>query len=298
VSADYVGYGNRLPALSWPDGRTVAVSVVLNYEEGAEQSFAFGDAAGQTLGEWSGFSAGDPGVRNRSIESFWEYGSRVGVWRLLDVLDRQGVPATVFACALALERNPLVARAMVERGHEIANHGYRWEEHFHLSRAEEDERIRLALDSFQATAGVRPVGAFLNNGVTDHTRELLIEHGFIYDSNSYAEDLPYYVRVGERDHLVIPYASDLNDIRFWTVPGFVTGEHYESYLRATLDQLLDEAGPSPRLMSVGLHMRISGRPARARAVERFIAYARMRGAWIARRDEIARWWLDYVRPSA
>jgi allantoinase len=295
---DYVGYADQVPRIKWPDGKTVALSFVINYEEASERSVDDGDASDETVGELGNFSTAAPDGRNVTVASFFEYGSRVGVWRLLRILARHRVPATIFACAVALERHPAVAKALVAAGHEICSHGYRWEDHYAFTPDEERKRIRASLDSLERTTGCRPVGMFVNRGTTQATRQILVDEGLIYDSNSYSEDAPYYVRVGNRDHLVLPYSADTNDVRFWTTPGFVTGDQYQSYLRDTLDVLLEEATDSPRMMSVGLHARIVGRPARARALDRFIQYAKERpGVWLARREDIARWWLEHVPPQ-
>ena len=295
---DYIGYAERVPGITWPDGRRVAVSLVVNYEEGSERSVDAGDEVDESgMGEFGNFSTRAPNGRDMTSGSLFEYGSRAGVWRLLKIFERQQVPATIFACAVAFERHPELARAFVARGHEICTHGYRWEDHYAFSPDEERKRIRMSLDSLERTSGQRPVGIFVNRGMTDHTRRIIVEEGLIYDSNSYSDDVPYYVRVGDRDHLVVPYAGDTNDVRFWVTPGFITGEHYASYLCETLDALLAEAVTSPRMMSVGLHVRITGRPARARALERFIAHAKSKtGVWFARRVDIARWWLEHVKP--
>jgi len=296
---DYIGYADRVPEIAWPEGKRLAVSLVINYEEGSQLSIDAGDSSDDSsMGEFGTFSTRAPDGSDVTIGSLFEYGSRVGVWRLLKVLQRHQVPATIFACAVAFERNPAVARAFVDHGHEICTHGYRWEDHYAFSADEERARIRMSLDSLERTSGVRPVGIFVNKGVTAHTRRIAVEEGLIYDSNSYSEDAPYFVRVGERDHLVLPYSGDTNDIRYWTSPGFVSGEHYCNYLCDTLDVLLEEAVASPRMMSVGLHVRISGRPARARALERFIVHAKGKpGVWFARRADIARWWLAHARRS-
>jgi peptidoglycan/xylan/chitin deacetylase (PgdA/CDA1 family) len=292
---DYIGYGNRIPEITWPDKNRLAVSIVLNYEEGSEHSVEVGDPSDETAGEWGNFSTMGPSGRDESVASFFEYGSRMGVWRLLRILQRHQVSATIFACAVAFERNPAVAKACVAAGHEICTHGYRWEDHFSFSEEEERKRIRMALDSLERTCGVRPVGIFVNKGNTKNTRRIIVDEGLIYDSNSYAEDVPYRVRVGDRDHLVLPYSADTNDVRYWTSPGFVAGDAFCSYLCDTLNVLLEEATTSPRMMSIGLHMRISGRPARALALDRFITYAKSKpGVWFARRDEIARWWLAHT----
>lgn len=292
IERDFVGYAGSPPAVEWPGGARLALSVVVNYEEGSEQSIAFGDPADEPQGEWGNFALGT-GVRNYTVESFTEYGSRAGVWRVLDVLERHDVKATFFACALALERNPPVARAIVERGHEVCSHGYRWEDHFGMSREEDLARIRQAVESFERTTGVRPVGWYARNGLTDQTRELLVQEGFLYDSNAYNEDVPYFIEVSGRRHLVLPYSADTNDTKYWRPPGFVTPHMFTAYLNDTLDCLLEEAERVPKMMSVGLHVRISGRPARSLALDRFLDYARSRpGVWFARRDEIARCWLE------
>lgn len=291
---DFVGYGGKPPVVEWPDGKRVAVSICMNYEEGAEQSIAFGDPAEEILGEWGGYLF-PPGVRNVTNESFVEYGSRSGVWRLLDVLDRHGVKATFFACAIAFERNPVVARAVTERGHEVCSHGYRWESVDHMTREEERERILAAIRSFESTAGVRPCGWYGRNGLGPNSRDLLVELGFLYDSNEYNDDLPYFVETGGGRHLIVPYTGDVNDVHFWIAPGFVTADHFATYLRDTLDCLLAEGRTAPKMMSVGLHMRIAGRPGRAVGLERFLEYARSKPeVWFARRDEIARWWIEHA----
>lgn len=293
---DYIGYADRIPDIRWPGGNRVAVSLVLNYEEGSERSIDAGDPADDAgPGDFGSFSTAAPNGRDVTIGSMFEYGSRAGVWRLLKMFHRQQVPVTIFACAVAFERNPEVARAFVTQGHEICTHGYRWEDHYAFSPEEEQRRIRMSLDSLEQTSGMRPVGIFVNRGLTEHTRRIIVEEGLIYDSNSYSEDVPYFVRVANREHLVVPYSCDTNDVRYWTTPGFVTGEQYCGYLCDTLDVLLEEAVGAPRMMSVGLHARISGRPARARALDRFVSYAKGRpGVWFARRADIARWWLDHA----
>jgi allantoinase len=291
---DLIGYADELPKVRWPGGKSVAISVVINYEEGAERSFAFGDDVGSSFGEWSGYPSAAAG-RDRSVESFFDYGARVGIWRLLRVLGGLDVRASIFACVVALQRNPAVTRALVEHGHEICYHGYFWEDNFGLSAEAEHHRLQLGRTALETLTGQAPVGCFIKNGLTDNTRELITGLGYLYDSNSYAEDAPYYVRVGSKGHLVIPYAADTNDIRFWTQPGFVDGHDYARYLKATFDQLRSESAETGKLMTVALHARISGRPARAAAVASFLEYALSTGdAWIAGRDEIAHWWLEHV----
>lgn len=297
---DYVGYGNNPPAVEWKGGKRVAVSICLNYEEGSEKSVHFGDEHDDPLSEWGGYAFPIPTKeRNRTNESFTEYGSRVAFWRFLDLFDRYKVKITFFACGLALERNPEAARAIAERGHEVCSHGYRWENHYGMTREQERERIKLAVASLEKTTGQRPVGWFSRDGLTQNSRELLAEAGFIYDSNCYSDDIPYYVSVAGKPYLLLPYSGDLNDVRYWISPGYATGDDYFTMLRDTLDFLIRESDRVPRMMSPGLHMRISGRPGRIVAIERFLDYAATKDAvWVCRRDEIARWWLQHAPPPA
>lgn len=290
---DLVGYGANPPTLQWPDGGRLAISMVVNYEEGSEQSFAMGDPAQEGLTEWGSYPfPGD--VRNLAMESMYEYGSRVGVWRLLDIMDRYSIPSTFFACAVALEQNPEVARVAVARGHEICSHGYRWEEVFRLSEGEEREHIRLAVESIKRTCGQRPLGWYCRYGPSVNTRRLLVEEGgFLYDSDSYSDEVPYFVNVGDRRHLVVPYASDVNDIQFWLSNAMATSDDFFAVMRDSFDALYEEGSRHPRMMSVGLHCRIIGRPGRARALEKFFRYAKgFPGVWFATRAQIANWWLD------
>ena len=296
---DYVGYGATPPVVEWPRGCRLAISLCVNYEEGSEQSIYAGDPADDPLSEWGGYTSPIPqGERNRTIESFAEYGSRVGFWRLVNLFARYEVHATFFACALALERNPSAGTEISARGHEVCSHGYRWENHYGLTRDEERARIALAIESLEQITGVRPIGWYSRDGLTSNSRPLLVEAGFLYDSNSYADDLPYYVAVNDRPHLIVPYNGDLNDIRYWLTPGYSGAQDYFAALKTAVDWLVEEGRSLPRMMSVGLHLRISGRPSRIGAVERFLDYITGNPAiWIARRDEIARWWLDHVRAS-
>lgn len=292
---DLVGYADQPPVVPWPGGARVAVSVALNYEEGAESSIAFGDAVEEDVKVFGTWSA-PVDQRSQMRESFFEYGSRVGIWRLLGILDQARVPATVFACGQALERNPDVARALAESGHEICSHGYRWRGLVGMTEEEELAEIRASVRAIEATTGVRPVGWYCRDGISDRSRDLLAAEGFIYDSNSYSDDLPYFVRLTDgRRHLVVPYASDTNDARFWGDAGFATAEDFYTVLVDSLDLLLEEGAAVPKMMSVGLHMRIGGRPAIAIALRRFLETARERGeVWFATREQIARWWLEHA----
>ncbi len=293
---DLVGYGPNPPVVEWPGGARIAVSMVVNYEEGAEYSTLDGDSHHETNSEVP--SPVPPGQRDVFNESFFEYGSRVGVWRLLDLLDRYQAPSTFFCCALALERNPEAAREIVARGHEVCGHGYRWEEHHLMSRDQEHESIRKTVESLTRTTGQRPVGWFTRYGASINTRELVAtEGGFIYDSGAMNDDLPYYTTVNGNPWLVVPYSMETNDARFWR-GGLTSVSDFYEYLKDTFDCLFQEGLHTPKMMSVGLHCRIAGRPARSMAVQRFLEYARgFPGVWFARRDEIARWWLEHYPPG-
>lgn len=287
-----VGYGEHPPAVPWPDGARLAVSVVVNYEEGSERSMAMGDPDQEQLTEWGSYPFPD-GVRNLAMESMNEYGSRAGIWRLLRIFEKYDVKTTFYACAVAFEQAPELARAAVAQGHEICSHGYRWEEVFRLSKEEEREHIRLAIASFERTTGARPVGWYCRYGPSVHTRELVVEEGgFLYDSDSYNDDLPFFVAVDGKRHLVIPYTPDVNDFNFWIAPGFITGRHFFEYLKETFDMLYAEGETQPKMMSIGLHPRIVGRPARALGLQQFIEYAKGFGdVWFATRQEIAQHWI-------
>jgi allantoinase len=298
MERDLVGYGDRPPGGRWRDGARLAVNLVVNYEEGAEDRFEDGCGRRETLGEALSPVPVDPPQRDLANESMFEYGSRAGVWRLLSLLDRYGLPATFFACAVALERNPAVGRAITASGHDVVAHGDRWEEHYRMDRERERAAIARAVMSIAATTGQRPLGWYCRYGPGVHTRELVVASGqFLYDSDSYADDLPYYVRVGDRPWLVVPYSLETNDIRFWR-GSLATGEDFFTYLRDSFDVLYEEGASQPRLMSVGLHCRIVGRPGRSRGLERFLQYARaFPGVWFARRGDVARWWLEHHPPA-
>lgn len=288
---DLVGYSRILPPGGWPNDARIAISLVVNYEEGSERSFAMGDADQETLTEWNSYAL-PAGVRNLAMESMYEYGSRVGVWRIVDLLNRYEVKATFFACAVALEQNPDVAQAIVDGDHGVVSHGYRWEESFRLSRAEERKRIRLAVASFERTLGWRPRGWYCRYGPSINTRELVVEEGFDYDCDAYNDDLPYFTMVAGKRHLVVPYTPDVNDFRFWQSPGLSTSSQFFEYLKDTFDVLYAEGAQRPRMMSVGLHPRQIGRPGRICGFQRFLAYTREFGdVSYLTRDQIADVWL-------
>lgn len=295
MERDFVGYADTPPRVTWPDGARLAISVCVNYEEGAEYSLLDGPRR-ETMGEVPSPVPAD--LRDLNNESFFEYGSRVGVWRFLGLLKRHQVPATFFACARALERNSRVAGAIVAEGHEVCGHGFGWEEYHATSREEERESIRRSVETLVRTTGQRPLGWFTRYACSLNTRDLLVEEGgFLYDSLAFNDDLPYYVRVRGKPWLVIPYSMELNDARFWR-GGLVSIGDFLEYLRCAFDVLYGEAAIVPKMMSVGLHCRIGGTPARSRAIEEFLAYARGHpGVWFARRVDIARWWLEHQPPQ-
>lgn len=293
---DLVGYGMDLPDVRWPNDARIAVSVVVNYEEGSEYSLLDGDPRREVMGE--ALSPIPADQRDLANESFFEYGSRVGVWRFLRIFDKYDVKATFYVCALALERNPAVGREITRRGHDICGHGNRWEEYFFMDKEAERAAIHKAVASIQRTTGQRPLGWYCRYGPSINTRELVVEEdGFIYDSNAYNDDLPYFVQAKGRPWLVIPYSLEVNDSKFWR-GGLSTPDDFYRAIKDSFDQLYEEGQQTPRMMSIGLHCRIAGRPGRARALERFFQYAKgLPHVWFARRIDIARWWLDHYSPA-
>jgi peptidoglycan/xylan/chitin deacetylase (PgdA/CDA1 family) len=291
TTRDFRGYGGRPPHPEWPGGARVAVSLVVNVEEGAELSLSAGDERNERVYEVSEEVVGVP---NLCMETHFEYGTRAGYWRVLDVLDQFGAKATVSACGRAVERSPWLAAEAVRRGHEVAAHGYRWESHAHLSEAEERGVIARAIEAIADAAGAPPVGWHTRSAPSPHTRRLLVEAGgFLYDSDAYSDDLPFFVSVGARRHLVIPYAFDTNDMHFHQhVQRFVTGGDFAEYVGDAFDRLWREGETHPKMLSVGLHPRMIGRPGRIVGLERALAHMVSKGGvWFARRDEIARHWI-------
>lgn len=296
---DFVGYGGRPPAAQWPNGARVAVQVVVNYEEGSEYNLVDGDGRTELgLAEAPGGRV-PAGRRDLAFETMYEFGSRVGIWRLFRIFAERDVPITVFGCALALERNPRVAEAIVAAGYDVCCHGWRWEEHFGLSEEQERERIALAVDSIARTTGERPLGWYCRFGPSENTRRLLVEEGgFLYDSDAYNDEVPYYVSVAGRSHLVVPYTMDANDGKFASAAGFGTPFDFENYLKAAFDRLYLEGEERPGIMSIGLHPRVAGRPARAHALAKFLDHViRHDRVWVCRRIDIARHWLETHPPS-
>ena len=291
---DMIGYGGTPPHPRWPGDARVALQFVINYEEGGENCILHGDAASEAfLSEIVGAEA-RPGVRHMSMESIYEYGSRAGFWRLLRLFRERGMSATVFAIALALERNPAAAWAMLEAGFEIASHGWRWIDYQYVPAEVEREHIRRAVETIERVCGSRPLGWYTGR-TSPNTRALVAEHGgFLYDADSYADDLPYWEVVGERPLLIVPYTLDANDMRFATAQGFNSGDQFFAYLRDAFELLYTEGKTAPKMMSVGLHARLAGRPGRAAALARFLDHVAGReGVWICRRIDIARHWIAH-----
>ncbi len=291
---DLVGYGRRPPKVVWPADAKAVVSLCINYEEGSEYSIPAGDAANEGLAEIN--YAMPPGYRDLTAESVYEYGSRAGIWRLLRILDDFELKCTFFAAAVALERNPEVAAALVEAGHEPCSHGWRWEEVFRLSREQEREHIQWAVESITETCGERPVGWYCRYGPSVHTRQLLVEEGgFLYDSDGYNDDLPYFAEVGATKHLVVPYGNVYNDARYVLAQGYSSPSDFFDYCRRAVDELRREGhGGYPKMMSIGLHARWAGQAGRASALREFLDHLReLDDVLVTRRIDIARWWLDH-----
>jgi putative urate catabolism protein len=295
MARDLVGYGATPPDPHWPGGARLAVSFVLNYEEGGERSILEGDPESESYLQEVVGAPPVVGARSLTTESGFEFGSRVGFWRIHRIFTAHGLPLTVYAVGRALEQNPEAGRAMAEAGWEAASHGWRWFDYAGMPEDEEREHMRLAIAAIEKACGVRPVGWYTGR-VSDNTRRLVVEEGgFLYDSDAYADELPYWVEVAGRQHLVIPYTLDVNDMKFLIPNGFATGDDFYTYLVDTFEELHEEGG---RMMNVGLHCRIVGRPGRARALDRFLAQVKQRpDVWVTTRAEIARHWHEHHRPG-
>lgn len=295
---DLIGYGRNPPHAGWPDGARIALNFVLNVEEGSEYSVGNGDGFSEATLTEVAESWVPRGERDLAAESMFEYGSRVGVWRVLRLFRERGLPLTVFGCAMAIERNPELGAAIREAGYDVCCHGWRWVEHYRLSESEEREHIARAVASLQKAVGERPLGWYCRYGPSVNTRRLLVEEGgFLYDSDTYNDELPYYVEVGGRVHLVVPYSLTNNDMKYGrgglSIPADYTAMHVEAF-----DFLYAEGATAPKMMSVGLHARLVGHPARAAGLARFLDHvARHRDAWVCRRIDIARHWLARHPPE-
>ncbi len=285
---DLVGYGPKPPKPKWPGSARLALQFVLNYEEGGENSVLHGDPASEAfLSEIVG-ARPFAGARHMSMESIYEYGSRVGLWRLLALFARHQLPLTVFGVAMALERNPAAVEAFLKAGHEVACHGWRWISYQDVAIEKEREHMQRAIEVHRRLTGERPLGWYTGR-TSPNTRRLVVEDGgFAYDADDYNDDLPWYDTRYGKAQLVVPYTLDANDMRFAVSQGFNSGEQFFQYLRDSFDVLYAEGG---RMMSVGLHCRLVGRPGRAAALERFLKYVKHKKVWVARRIDIARHWL-------
>ncbi len=293
---DMIGYGANPPQADWPDSARIAVQFVLNYEEGGESNVLHGDSGSeQFLSEIIG--AESYPARHLSMESIYEYGSRAGVWRLLREFESRGLPLTIFAVAMALQRNPELTTELVRLKHEIACHGLRWIHYQQVDEAVEREHMQQALDIIEQLTGSRPEGWYTGRD-SPNTRRLVVEQGnLLYDSDYYGDDLPLWTQIetssgDTKSHLVVPYTLDTNDMRFATAQGFNSGEQFYEYLRDSFDVLYAEGEHRPKMLSIGLHCRLVGRPGRFRALQRFLDYLQQHDqVWVCRRIDIARHWI-------
>ncbi len=288
---DLVGYGGSPPAVQWPDGARVAVQFVLNYEEGGERCVLDGDAESEAfLSEIIGAQPFS-GARHMSMESIYEYGARAGVWRILDLFRERQIPLTVFAVALAAQKNPAVIERMMKDGHEIASHGLRWIDYKDVPEAVERDHMESAISILEGLCGAPPQGWYTGR-TSANTRRLLAAHGgFLYDADDYSDDLPFWSTQTPSPHLIVPYTLDANDMRFATSQGFNTGIDFETYLRDCFDILYEEGAGAPKMMSIGLHCRLVGRPGRFAALKRFVDYIlSFDKVWVCRRVDIAKHW--------
>ncbi|GAB9463613.1 Urate catabolism protein [Globisporangium polare] len=289
---DLIGYGRAGFDPKWPGGKKLALQFVINYEEGGENCILNGDEASENL--LSDIVGASPyvGQRNVNMESLYEYGSRVGFWRLHRAFTQRKIPVTVYAVGLALEKNPDAGKAMVEAGWEVASHGYRWIDYQNVDEATEREHIRKTIEVHEKVIGKRPVGIYQGKPNVN-TRKLVVEEGgFLYDSDAYNDDLPYWNYAFGRPHLVIPYTLNNNDMKFVSFQGFNSGDQFFTYLKDAFDVLLAEGrGGQPKMMSVGLHCRVVAHPGRIAALLRFLDYVQsFSDVWICKREDIARHW--------
>jgi len=291
---DMIGYGANPPDAAWPDGARVAINFVVNYEEGGENNILHGDAASEAfLSEIIGADPW-PGQRHMNMESIYEFGSRVGFWRLHRLFTERHMPVTVFGVALALARNPQAVAAMQGAGWEIATHGYKWIDYRNVPEDEERRHIAEALRIHEQVTGERPAGMYQGR-TSENTLRLTMEAGFEYSADTYADELPYYVQGPDGPFLMVPYTLDANDMRFASPQGFNSGDQFFTYLKDSFDTLYAEGG---RMMSVGLHCRLAGRPGRAAALARFLDYVHgYEDVWVTTRLDIARHWKKHHPPT-
>lgn len=295
---DMHGYGQDIPNAKWPNKAKVAIQFVINYEEGAENCILHGDKASETfLSEIVGALPFE-NERHMNMESFYEYGSRAGFWRLHRLFTQRKLPVTVFGVAMAMQRNPQVVEAMLQADWEIASHGYRWIDYQKVPIDIEREHLQKAIEIHQSMTGAKPKGWYLGR-MSTNTRKLVIEeNSFLYDADSYADDLPYYVAGKNKPHLIVPYTLDANDMRFASPQGFNAGDQFYNYLKDAFDTLYEEGTDTPKMMSVGLHCRIIGRPGRFASLVKFINYIeQFSDVWVCTRQDIAEHWCKHHEPS-
>lgn len=290
---DYVGFGKNPPDPRWPNSARLALNFVLNVEEGSEASVPDGYNYSESGLTELGTQKSDVRGRDLAAESMFEYGARVGAWRILRCFEEHELPCTIFACAVALERNPELAKEIQERGYDVCAHGWRWVKHYELDEATEREHIQRAVASIRETTGERPQGWYCRYAPSENTRRLLLqEGGFLYDSDSYADELPYWVRQDDQEHLIVPYSLSTNDTKF-VRGGIATASQFFEFLNDSVDVYLAEGQRWPKMMSVGLHARIIGHPGRIKSLSRFLdRVVNDPQIWIARRIDIARHWIE------
>ena len=288
---DMIGYGSKDQKIKWPNNARIAVQIVLNYEEGAENCVLNGDNNSEIfLSEIIG--AQPIKGRHINMESLYEYGSRAGFWRLHKLFQEKKIPITVFGVGMALEKNPEVCNAIIEANYEVASHGWRWIDYQNIKKAEEKKHMKLAIQAHTKIFGERPKGWYTGR-CSPNTRDLVMEDGgFLYDSDSYSDDLPYWETRNKKKQLIIPYTLDNNDMRFATNQGFNTGDHFFSYLKDSFDVLYEEGKTNPKMMSVGLHCRLIGKPGRVQSLKKFLDYIlKHEDVWICKRIDIAKHWI-------
>ena len=286
-----IGYGSNLPKVEWPNKARIAVQIVLNYEEGAENCVLNGDKNSEVfLSEIIG--AQPIKGRHMNMESLYEYGSRAGFWRLHNLFQEKEIPITIFGVGMALEKNPEICKAIIEADYEVASHGWRWIDYQNIKKSEEKKHMQLAIKAHTKIFGKRPDGWYTGR-CSPNTRDLVMEDGgFLYDSDSYSDDLPYWENRNKKKQLIIPYTLDNNDMRFATNQGFNTGDHFYSYLKDSFDALYEEGRTNPKMMSVGLHCRLIGKPGRIQSLKKFLDYIQKHeDIWVCKRVDIAKHWI-------
>ena len=288
---DMVGYGAKKLKVKWPNNARIALQIVLNYEEGAENCVLHGDKHSEVfLSEIIG--AQPVKARHISMESLYEYGSRSGFWRLHKLFQEKKIPITIFGVGMALEKNPEICKAIKDANYEVASHGWRWIDYQSVKKSEEKKHMKLAIKKIKEIFGERPLGWYTGR-CSPNTRDLVFEEGgFLYDSDSYSDDLPYWEIRKKKKQLIIPYTLDNNDMRFVANQGFNTGDHFFTYLKDSFDALYEEGKTNPKMMSVGLHCRLVGKPGRIRSLKRFLEYVLSHeDVWICKRIDIAKHWI-------